>query len=55
MKPAAFLLAVLVGVAAKGAPMAMQLKSPAFTEGGVIPRENTCDGLPGTTRPSNGE
>lgn len=44
MTAARLLLGLSLGLAAKGVPMAIHLESSAFSEGGMIPREYTCDG-----------
>jgi Raf kinase inhibitor-like YbhB/YbcL family protein len=44
MTSARLLLALLLGLIAKGAPMAIHIESSAFSEGGMIPRQYTCDG-----------
>jgi Raf kinase inhibitor-like YbhB/YbcL family protein len=41
---ARLLLAIAIGFVAKGGPMALHVESPAFSEGGLIPRPYTCDG-----------
>ena len=41
---ARLLLALSLGLIAKGAPMAIHIESSAFSEGEKIPRQYTCDG-----------
>ena len=44
MNPARVLLALFLGFFAKGVPMALHIESSAFSDGGQIPRQYTCDG-----------
>jgi Raf kinase inhibitor-like YbhB/YbcL family protein len=44
MNPAQVLLALSLGLLVKGVPVALQIESSAFSEGGQIPRQYTCDG-----------
>ncbi len=44
MNPARVLLALFLGFLAKGVPMALHIESSAFSDGGQIPRQYTCDG-----------
>jgi Raf kinase inhibitor-like YbhB/YbcL family protein len=41
---ARLLLGLSLGFVAKGVPMAIHIESSAFSEGGQIPRQYTCDG-----------
>ena len=44
MTATGLLLVLSLGLIAKGAPMAIHIESSAFSEGGTIPRQYTCDG-----------